>query len=616
MSLLTAAQQKDPNLGFAPDFVQVAVGPYLKAIKDQGIRVVSNAGGINPKACAESLKAAASKSSVDLRIAYVTGDNIMSMKEQLIQSQVQDMFNATLFPTSMTSMTAYLGAGAITKALDLGADIVVTGRCTDSALVLGPLMHEFKWSPTDYDLLASGSLAGHLIECGAQCTGGNFTDWEAVPDWHNIGFPIVECSEDGSFIVTKPPKTGGLVTPATCAEQMLYEIDDPTAYVLPDVVCDFSNVTFQQVSERKNEAVAVEGARGRAPTNSFKVSGTYADGFRLTAVFCVRGPRSAEKGHKTAEAILERVRGIFKVLKLKDFSQVSCHAIGGEGDEVAMWLAVQHENKKALQVLGMEIASAGTGMAPGLTGLVGGRPKVSPVLKLFSFLQPKNNFDIEVHLDDRVEKVESTEETQLDHKNETVNSTKDVHVDDKVEKVNSTEDERSTKSEELSEVNEEQEEGTSYAIEYGSHSFRLEDLAFTRSGDKGNNCNIGVIARHPAFVPYLRAFLTEEAVAEFMKSNFDDPSNAKVVRYEVPGVNGFNFVLYNSLGGGGIASVRVDPQGKAFGQTLLDFKIENVPNLLDIEGCSRLGHFFDSEKTKTSVIDNWLPSNLKDSINN
>ena len=552
MSLLTAAQQKDPNLGFAPDFVQVAVAPYLKAIKDQEIRVVSNAGGINPKACAETLKAAAQKASVDLRVAYVTGDNIMSRKEELMKEGVEDMFSATAFPKTMTSMTAYLGAGAIARALDMGADVVVTGRCTDSALVLGPLMHEFKWSPTDYDLLASGSLAGHLIECGAQCTGGNFTDWETVPDWHNIGFPIVECGADGSVIVTKPSKTGGLVTPATCAEQMLYEIDDPTSYVLPDVVCDFSGVNFEAVEGRENEAVVVRGARGKAPTDAFKVSGTYADGFRLTLVFCVRGPRADEKGQKTVDEILKRVRGIFKVLKLNDFSQVSCHAIGGQGDEVAMWLAVQHDNKKALQILAMEIAPAGTGMAPGLTGLVGGRPKVSPVLKLFSFLQPKNSFDVEVHLDERTEKVDPPA------------SSEQVEVEQPIE------------------ATPEQQRGTTFAIEHGQHSYRLQDLAYTRSGDKGNNCNIGVIARHPAYVPYLRAFLTEEAVAEFMKSSFDDPTRAKVARYEVPGVNGFNFVLHNSLGGGGIASVRVDPQGKAYGQTLLNFKIENVPNLLEL----------------------------------
>ena len=177
---------------------------------------------------------------------------------------------------------------------------------------------------------------------------------------------------------------------------------------------------------------------------------------------------------------------------------------------------------------------------------------MSPVLKLFSFLQPKDSFDVEVHLDERTEKVEPPAPSEQVETAQPIEATP------------------------------EQQRGTTFAIEHGQHNYRLQDLAYTRSGDKGNNCNIGVIARHPAYVPYLRAFLTEEAVAEFMKSSFDDPTRAKVTRYEVPGVNGFNFVLHNSLGGGGIASVRVDPQGKAYGQTLLNFKIENVPNLLEL----------------------------------
>ena len=270
MSLLSAVKNKMPEMGYAPDFVQVAIGPYLNDIKSKGVRVVSNAGGINPIACAAALQQAANKAGVDLKIASVTGDDIMNRKADLASRGVKDMFSGASFPDSMTSMTAYLGGGAISKALDLGADIVVTGRCTDSALVLGPLMHTFKWQANEYDLLASGSLAGHLIECAAQVTGGNFTDWHKVPAWHNMGFPIVECAKDGRFVVTKPAKTGGMVTPETCAEQMLYEIGDPRAYILPDVVCDFSNASFSPVEGEENAVLAV-GAKGRAPTPQYKV---------------------------------------------------------------------------------------------------------------------------------------------------------------------------------------------------------------------------------------------------------------------------------------------------------------------------------------------------------
>ena len=562
MSLLTAAKHKMPDMGYAPDFVQAAVGPYLAGIKANGVKVVSNAGGINPIACAHAVREAAKKAGVDLKVASIVGDDIMSRHKELMQAGIVDMFSGANYPSTMTSMTAYLGAGAIAKALDMGADIVVTGRCTDSALVLGPLMHEFKWSPTDYDLLASGSLAGHLIECGAQVTGGNFTDWQSVPDWHNIGFPIVECNEDGSFIVTKPPNTGGIVTPATCAEQMLYEIGDPAAYVLPDVSCDFRGVRFESVQGKEGEAVLATGARGSPPGADYKISGTYADGYRLTGVFPVVGPKAAEKGLKTATAILTRVRGILKKFKMDDFTQVNLKAIGtehsygehasrGNSREVVIWLAVQHQNKKALQLLSMEIAPAGTGMAPGLTGIVGGRPKVSPVLKLFSFLHPKNQLDVKVDVAGETHSYSPVVAESFSRSQEAPAAASS--------------------------------EGETWAIEHGVHTYRLQELAYTRSGDKGNNCNIGVIARHPAFVPYLRASLTEEAVGSYMRHVFEDEqADGKVQRYEVPGVNGFNFVLQDSLGGGGISSVRMDPQGKAYGQILLDFPIKNMPPLPDI----------------------------------
>uniref|UniRef100_UPI001EAF4234 uncharacterized protein LOC124029438 n=1 Tax=Oncorhynchus gorbuscha TaxID=8017 RepID=UPI001EAF4234 len=194
----------------------------------------------------------------------------------------------------------------IQRCLDLGADIVVTGRCVDSAVALGPLMHSFGWKQNNYDLLAAGSLAGHLIECGAQATGGIFTDWHTVPDWDNMGFPVVECSADGSFILSKPPKTGGLVSFGTVAEQLVYEIGDPQKYLLPDATCDFSNVNITEVAGVEGGAVKVTGARGFAPSNDYKVCATYMDGYRATAVCPVGGPRATEKARRTAESIIKR----------------------------------------------------------------------------------------------------------------------------------------------------------------------------------------------------------------------------------------------------------------------------------------------------------------------
>lgn len=563
MSLLTAAKNKMPNMGFCPDFIQAGIGPYLGAIKQNGIRVVSNAGGINPLSCAAAVEEAAKKSGVDIKVAVVTGDDLIAQKSDIEKQNITDMFSGISFPPTVTSMTAYFGAGAIKRALDLGADVVVTGRCTDSALALGPLLHSFQWPENDYNLLAAGSLAGHLIECGAQSTGGIFTDWHTVPEWNNIGFPIAECSADGNFILTKPEHTGGLVSPATVAEQLVYEIGDPRRYCLPDVTCDFSSVTISPIAGREGEAVLVKGARGLAPSDQYKISATYASGYRITAVCVVMGTKAAAKGRKTAEAILKRVRGIYKLLGMEDFQRVHVQIIGAEdsfgknkavGDgprECTVWIAAHHSDKKALELLAREIAPAGTGMAPGLCGIVGGRPKVSPVLKLFSFLYPKDKFKASVHIGGTVESYFPPPGVAVD----VTRSTHEDAVESKDEK-----------------------------IEKGTFSFRLEQLAFARSGDKGNNCNIGVIARHPSFVPYIRQQLTAGAVDKYMEHMFDEgegSTDSRTVRYELPGIHGFNFVLHNSLGGGGIASLRADAQGKAAAQMLLDFKIENVPNLLE-----------------------------------
>ncbi|KAK7076473.1 hypothetical protein SK128_027040 [Halocaridina rubra] len=553
MSLLTAARAKKPELGYAPDFVLFALGPYLNDIKRKGIRVLSNAGGINPEGCAAALRLAARKAGVDLKVAVVQGDDLMPQKKELISTGTPDMKSGLPLPMSVHSMNAYFGAGPIAKALEMGADIVITGRCADSSLALAPLMHTFKWKSDDIDLLASGSLAGHLIECGAQVTGGIFTDWHQVPDWHNIGFPIAEVSGDGTILITKPPKTGGLISRGTVAEQLLYEIGDPRAYILPDVVCDFTGVSVTECEG----GVRVEGAKGKPATDSYKVSATYLDGYRVTAVSCIGGPRSRDKGRKTAEAILNRCRNIFKVLKLNDFTRTHVQILGAEetygnhrrdGDgprEGVIWISVQHSDKKALELFSREIAAAGTGMAPGLTAIVGGRPRVSPLLRLHSFLIKKTDCKIKVLLDEKeevyAENSASVPYSEYEYQDQPVSQVPDLLV--------------------------------------GKQRYSVGDLAYTRSGDKADSCNIGVVARHPAFYPYLKKALSSQAVADYFQHVFPADVNPLdcVKRYELEGISGLNFLLENSLGGGGVASLRSDPQGKAYGQMLLDFPIENMP---------------------------------------
>ncbi len=259
MALLARARAKDPSAGYTPDFVRTvaALGPE---IRDRGIRVISNAGGVNPLACAEALRQALAGARWMLRIAVVDGDDLGGQADALRAEDTTEMFSGAPMPARLLSINAYLGAQPIVAALQAGADIVITGRVVDSAVTLAPLVHAFGWRWDDWDRLALGSLAGHVIECGTQCTGGLFTDWETVPGWDDMGFPIVECDADGrSFVVTKPPGTGGLVSPATVAEQIVYEIGDPCDYRLPDVRCDFSQV---QLVADGPDRVRVSGARG------------------------------------------------------------------------------------------------------------------------------------------------------------------------------------------------------------------------------------------------------------------------------------------------------------------------------------------------------------------
>jgi len=285
MSLLARARARKPELGYVPDFVE-AVAPLLSEIKRKSIRIVSNAGGINPQAAAMALRRKAEEAGVALEIAVVTGDDLTGRADEIRAAGVTEMFSGAAMPEKLTTMNAYLGAQPIALALDRGADVVITGRCVDSAVVLGPMVHAFGWSWTDYDKLAQGSLAGHLLECAAQVTGGLFTDWREVPGWDDMGMPIAACSADGSFVVTKPPGTGGLVVPLSVCEQMLYEIGDPAAYILPDVVCDFCNVTMTACGP---DQVRVIGARGRPPTPTLKVSATWHDGYRVIGTLTIGG---------------------------------------------------------------------------------------------------------------------------------------------------------------------------------------------------------------------------------------------------------------------------------------------------------------------------------------
>ena len=580
MSIMAGARMKNPDAGFAPDFV-MTLERLLKPIAEQGIKVVSNAGGVNVRGCVAALQAAIDKAGIDLKVAAVEGDNLLKRQQEFADAGVVEMFSGEEFPEQCLSVNSYLGASAVRDALNAGADIVITGRVVDSAVVLGPLMHEFDWSETDYDQLAQGSLAGHVIECGAQCTGGNFTDWQLVEaGYANMGFPIVECVADGSFIVSKPKGTGGLISVGTVGEQVLYEIGDPSQYLLPDVTCDFTQVQLEQLDD---DHVLVSGAKGRAPSDHYKVSATYMDGYRCNASFMIGGRQAVEKGQRVAESIIERVSFIFNAMGLEDFTATDIEVLGSEttygehsqslnNREVVVKIAAHHQDKKALGIFAREIAQAATAMAPGLTGLVGGRPKPSPMIRLFSFLWPKDQIEVSYTLNDQSSSVVIAQGECL--ADGVKNSTALLNDNDVV--------------------------GLDASL--CDATTALINLAMARSGDKGDHCNIGILARDPAYLPYIQQAVQPEKIRNYLSHIMSKNSDVKL--YELPGLNAFNLMLEQALGGGGIASLRIDPQGKAMAQQLLD-----MPIALPLDMAKQ------AEAEYLALIES-IPSNINKNINN
>ena len=557
MSILAGARLKKPELGYATDFVSVTMKAVLKDVVEQGIRVVSNAGGVNPQGCADALAALAAEQGIALKIAVVSGDDVSSLLPELRKSQppVRELQSGATLPERVLTANAYLGAQPIRAALDAGAQVVITGRCVDSAVTLGVLMHEFEWQPNDLDLLAAGSLAGHIIECGCQATGGLHTDWDTVPDWPNIGYPIVECSADGSFVVTKPAGTGGKVTPAVVGEQMLYEIGDPAAYLLPDVVADFTQVRIEQAGEHR---VRVHGARGHAPTASYKVSATYVDGFKTAAQLTIVGFDAVAKAKRTGEAILARTGALFSQYGFGPYSGTQLEVLGAEScygphaqalqtREAVLRLAVTHPRKDALELFAREVAPAGTSWAPGTTGAGGGRASVSPSIRQYAFLLDKSLVEASVTIDGKRIDIPPIEASAAEM----------------AEPISSAA--RATETEIVPS-----------SSDTDSIEVPLLRLAWARSGDKGDTSNIGVIARHPALLPLLREQLTETRVADWLAHLV----KGRVVRHEVPGIDAFNFVCEQALGGGGMASLRNDPLGKGMGQILLAMPMRVNPALL------------------------------------
>ncbi|MEM9726225.1 MAG: acyclic terpene utilization AtuA family protein, partial [Pseudomonadota bacterium] len=515
--------------------------------KARGLRVIANAGGVNPSACAAALRAEAQAQGVDLRIAVVTGDDLTDRAAEFAAAGITEMFTGAPFPEPgrIASINAYLGAFPIAAALDQGADIVVTGRCVDSAVTLAACIHSFGWRARDFDLLSAGSLAGHLLECGPQATGGNFTDWRMAGPLDAVGYPIAEIDAAGVTVISKPEGTSGVVSRLSVAEQLVYEIDDPARYLLPDVACDFSGVAIEEVGA---DRVRVSGAKGAPPSASYKVSATYADGWRGGALLQMDGLEARAKAEAFGDAALTRARHRLRAANAPDFDDVSVEVLGGDA-AAAFSVAARHRSAEGVAALLKEITGLALATPPGLAIYsVAGRPKPSPVVRLFSFLTPKADVAIAIDLGGAPQPFRAPEVSETGAARAVVS------------------------------------EPEPFAATLGDEEMALTpliDLAVARSGDKGDRANIGVIARRPEHLPTLWAALDED----LLRRVFGGFSPSAVRRYAMPGPGALNIVLDDALGGGGVASLRLDAQGKAFAQRLLATPIPVPRRLLaDLTG--------------------------------
>ncbi|WP_440998697.1 acyclic terpene utilization AtuA family protein [Fodinibius sp. SL11] len=401
MSIMQKQKLRNPDYGYARDFVGV-VTEILPDIAERGIKVISNAGGVNPEACKEQiLEAIEDQGYEDIKVAVVDGDNILGDLDTLIAddhplNNMETGEPITSVKDELLSANVYFGSRPIVEALNKGADIVVTGRVTDTGLTLAPMIHEFDWSFDDYDKMSAGTIAGHIIECGAQVSGGNFTDWQKVDDFLDIGFPIIEANPDGSFYVTKHEYTGGLISEQTVKEQLLYEIGDPTEYITPDCIADFTSVNLEEAGPNR---VKVSGIKGRPETDTYKISASYNDGYKLSSTLVYSWPQALKKAQKAGEILQDRADALG--LEYEDFRveyvgvngcserPITDELLGEEHEEVQMRVSLSGNSKDDLNRFGKEVAPLILTGPSGVTGFAGGRPKASGIVAYWPALLDK-----------------------------------------------------------------------------------------------------------------------------------------------------------------------------------------------------------------------------------
>lgn len=554
MSILKKQQLKNPELGYVTDFVDQIVD-NAALIKEKNVTVLSNAGGINPSGCAKAILEKLKAKNIELNIAVIEGDTIIDRIDEWYPEKAafRNLDTGEDFAAvkdKIQSANAYLGIPPLLKALSWNPDVIIAGRVTDTSVTMAPMIYEFGWKADDWDKLASTVIAGHIIECGAQGSGGNFTDWQDIPSWTNFGYPIVEVYPDSSFVVTKHDNTGGLVSVNTVKEQLVYEMGDPAAYISPDVVADFRTI---RLSEEGTNRVRVRGVKGYPSTKQLKVSMAYEDGFKASASIIISGGEATEKAEVFADMFWDRLGLSFEKTNTEYIGFNACHldlAPVIEPNEILLRFSVYDHDKTKINEFGKQIAPLILSGPPGVA-VTGGRPRPQSVMTYYPALVDKELIDANVLL------LNSEGETV---KNETVSSVTGFESGEPLQKSIVARTENTSSNKETETVN-----------------VKLKKLCLARSGDKGDSANIGVIARNKTIYDFIKAYLTPALI----KSMFREFCKGKVERFELDNIFALNFMLYESLDGGGTKSLMIDAQGKTFAQALLNQYITAPKTVVD-----------------------------------
>lgn len=551
MSIMNKQKLRDPSLGYARDFLK-HLEPVFEEVVKRKIKIITNAGGVNPVALADKLEELAlSKGLKGVKIAVVEGDNILDSINKLAEqgvdfSNMETGESYELIKGKVLSANLYFGAAPVVEALKQGADIVITGRVTDTGITLAPMIYSFGWDPSDYDKLAAGIVAGHILECGAQSTGGNFTDWEKVPSFEKIGYPIAEVFEDGTFVITKHESLDGMVTVDTVREQLVYEMGDPKNYITPDVIADFSTINLEQIGENR---VKVSGVKGYPPTDLLKVSISYEDGFKSSGAIIISAPDARKKAEKFAEIFWKRVGLEFEDSLTEFVGLNACHyhlAHLQEANEILLRFSVRDHDKSKFERFRRKLPALILS-GPSAVAVTGGAPQIQNVVSYWPALVPQ---DI---------------------------SKWKVFVFEKGDKIFEKEGKWESTGGEVRELKDKTEFDGEKFKNQKTRKVLLREIALARSGDKGDTCNIGLIARSALAWEFIGWKITEG----FVKDLFGEIVKGRVERFEVKNLNAFNYLLHNSLGGGGTKSLRIDAQGKTLAHALLNTYLEIPVNVLE-----------------------------------